>query len=245
MKPPLIVVCTHHKTGSVWMANIFRALKRHEKLQLHSKSQAELQPTADFFLQDHSKVDLKALQARFEQRGVRAVHVIRDPRDVVISGAFYHVKTVEKWANNPKKEYGGKSYRQAISAMPTDHDKLVFEMDHAGGKTIREMLGWDYSQKELCFEARYEDLIVDRDLKVFTPMFKFLGYEGTRLEMALKFVRELSLFGGAAGSDPADHIRSGEGRQWVNVFTPELKAAFNQRFPDALQKLGYEAGSQW
>jgi hypothetical protein len=24
-----------------------------------------------------------------------------------------------------------------------------------------------------------------------------------------------------------------------------LKAAFNERFPDALQKLGYEAGSQW
>jgi hypothetical protein len=245
MKPPLIVVCTHHKTGSVWMANIFRALKRHEKQQLHSKSQAELQPTADIFLQDHSKVDLKALQSRFEQRGVRAVHVIRDPRDVIISGAFYHVKTVEKWANNPKKEYGGKSYRQAISAMPTDHDKLVFEMDHAGGKTIREMLGWDYSQKDLCFEARYEDLIVDRDLKVFTPMFKFLGYDGARLEAALKFVRELSLFGGAAGSDPADHIRSGEGRQWVNVFTPELKAAFNERFPDAVQKLGYEAGSHW
>lgn len=242
---PLIVVCTHHKTGSVWMANIFRALKRHEKLQLHAKSQAELPQTADIFLQDHSKVDLKALQARFPQRGVRAVHVIRDPRDVVISGGFYHVKTVEKWANNPKKEYGGKSYRQAISAQPTDHDKLVFEMDHAGGKTIREMLAWDYSLKDISFEARYEDLIVDRDLKVFTPMMQFLGFEGARLETALKFVRDLSLFGGAAGSDPADHIRSGEGRQWVNVFTPELKAAFKQRFPDALQRLGYESSTDW
>ncbi|WP_374674441.1 sulfotransferase domain-containing protein [Ideonella sp.] len=245
MKPPLIVVCTHHKTGSVWMANIFRAIKRHEKLNLHTKSQAELPQEADIFLQDHSKVDLKALKARFPKRGVRAVHVIRDPRDVVISGAFYHVKTVEKWANNPKKEFGGKSYRQAISALPTDHDKLVFEMDHTGGKTIREMVGWDYGMKDLCFEAKYEDLIVDRDLKIFTPMMQFLGFEGPRLEMALKFVRELSLFGGAAGSDPADHIRSGEGRQWVRTFTPELKAAFKERFPDALQKLGYEPGAEW
>lgn len=245
MKSPLIVVCTHHKTGSVWMANIFRALKRHEKLQLHSRGQAELPAAADIFLQDHSKVDFKALQVRFAKRGVRAVHVIRDPRDVVISGAFYHVKTVEKWANNPKKEYGGRSYRQAISALSSDYDKLVFEMDHAGGKTIREMLAWNYDQKDVCFEARYEDLIVDRDLKVFTPMMQFLGYEGARLETALKFVRDLSLFGGAAGSDPADHIRSGEGRQWVNVFTPELKAAFQQRFPDALQRLGYEAGDKW
>lgn len=245
MKPPLIVVCTHHKTGSVWMANIFRALKRHEKLHLHTKAQAELPPNTDIFLQDHSKVDLKALQARFAGRGVRAVHVIRDPRDVVISGCFYHVKTVEKWANNPKKEYGGKSYRQAISALGSDHDKLLFEMDHAGGKTIREMVAWDYSQKDVCFEARYEELIVDRELKVFKPMMEFLGYQGERLELALKFVRELSLFGGAAGSDPADHIRSGEGRQWVSVFTPELKQAFKARFPDALQRLGYEAGAEW
>lgn len=244
MKPPLIVVCTHHKTGSVWMANIFRAIKRHEKLQLHSKAQAELPPATDIFLQDHSKVDLAALQARFPKRGVRAVHVVRDPRDVIISGAFYHVKTTEKWANNPKKEYGGKSYKQAISALPTDHEKLVFEMDHTGGRTIREMLAWDY-QSPLCFEARYEDLITDRELKLFKPLMESLGYEGERLEMALGFVKELSLFGGAAGSDPADHIRSGEGRQWVNVFTPELKAAFNERFPDALQRLGYEKSSQW
>lgn len=245
MKPPLIVVCTHHKTGSVWMANIFRALKTHEKLHLHYKSQAELPPNSDIFLQDHSRVDLKALQSRFSARGVRAVHVIRDPRDVIISGCFYHVKTVEKWANNPKKEYGGKTYRQAIGALPTDFDKLVFEMDHTGGKTIRDMLAWNYDQKDVCFEARYEDLIVDRELKIFKPMMQFLGYEGDRLETALKYVRELSLFGGAAGSDPADHIRSGEGRQWVNQFTPELKAAFKQRFPDALQRLGYEAGAEW
>lgn len=246
MKAPLIVVCTHHKTGSVWMANIFRAIKAQEKLQLHYKSQADLPAGADIFLQDHSKVDLAALQARFPKRGVRAVHVVRDPRDVVISGCFYHVKTVEKWANNPKKEYGGKSYRQAISALPTDHDKLLFEMDHTGGRTIREMLAWDYeSQKERCFEARYEELIVDRDLKLFKPMMEFLGFEGARLESALGFVREHSLFGGAAGSDPADHIRSGEGRQWVNVFTPELKAAFKERFPDALQRLGYESKADW
>ena len=111
--------------------------------------------------------------------------------------------TVEKWANNPKKEYGGKSYRQAISALATDHEKLVFEMDHTGGRTIREMLAWDYTQKDKCFEARYEELILDRELKLFKPMMEFLGFDGERLETALKFVAEQSLFGGAAGSDPA------------------------------------------
>jgi hypothetical protein len=244
MKPPLIVICTHHKTGSVWMANIFRAIRRHEKLQIHTKAQADLPAGTDVFLQDHSRVDLAALKARFPKRGVRALHVIRDPRDVVISGCFYHVKTVERWANNPRKEFSGKSYREAISALPSDHAKLVFEMDHTAGKTIREMLAWDY-HNDLVHEARYENLIVDHDLAHFKPIMAFLGFEGERLETALKFVRELSLFGGAAGTDPADHIRSGEGRQWVRTFTPELKAEFNARFPDALQRLGYETTTNW
>ena len=244
MKQPLIVVCTHHKTGSVWMANIFRAIRRHYKLTIHSKTQAELPGTADIFLQDHSRVDLNALNARFAKRGVRAALVIRDPRDVVISGCFYHVKTVERWANAPKKEFGGKSYRDAISALPTDHEKLVFEMEHTAGKSIRDMLAWNYDNPQV-YEARYEDLIVDRELALFRPMMVSLGFEGERLDVALNYVKELSLFGGAAKNDPADQIGPGEGRQWVRTFTPELKAAFKQRFPGAVAQLGYEPDDNW
>jgi hypothetical protein len=36
-------------------------------------------------------------------------------------------------------------------------------------------------------------------------------------------------------------VRSGESRQWQRTFTPALRAEFEKRFPDALEKLGYEA----
>jgi hypothetical protein len=241
---PLIVVCTHHKTGTVWMANIFRAIKKKNKLKLYSGRQADLPPDADIFLQDHSRVDLQALRGR--GRPVRCVHVIRDPRDVVISGCFYHVKTTEKWANTPRAEFGGKNYRETIAALPTDHDKLVFEMKHTGMKSISDMINWNYKDQDV-FEARYEDLIDDTQFRVFRPMMEFLGFHGAELDDVLEIVRAHSLFGGATAEGAKDpvHVRSGESRQWPKTFTAELKSAFKQIHPEALQRLGYESGNDW
>ena len=241
---PLIVVCTHHKTGTVWMANIFRAIKKQYKRKLFSGRQADLPPDADIFLQDHSRVDLQALRQR--GRPVRCVHVIRDPRDVVISGCFYHVKTTEKWANTPRSEFGGKNYRETIAALPTDHDKLVFEMKHTGMKSINDMINWNYKDQDV-FEARYEDLIDDSGFRVFRPMMEFLGFHGAELEAVLEIVRSNSLFGGATPESAKDpvHVRSGESRQWPKTFTAELKAAFKEIHPEVLQRLGYEAGNDW
>lgn len=33
---------------------------------------------------------------------LRVIHVVRDPRDVLVSGYFYHLKTKEKWVKGPK-----------------------------------------------------------------------------------------------------------------------------------------------
>lgn len=244
MTTPLIVVCTHHKTGTVWMANIFRAIKKQFKRKLHSGQQSGLPPDADIFLQDHSKVDLDALRQR--GRPVRCVHVIRDPRDVVISGCFYHVKTTEKWANAPRPEFGGKNYRETIAALPTDHDKLVFEMKHTGMKSIHDMITWNYQDPDV-FEAKYEDLIGDTRFVHFRPMMEFLGFAGADLEAVLEIVRAHSLFGGATAESSKDpvHVRSGESRQWPKTFTPELRQAFKEIHPQALQHLGYETGADW
>lgn len=241
---PLIVVCTHHKTGTVWMSSIFRAVKKEFKRVLFSGKQEELPANADIFLQDHSRVNLDDLRSR--GRPVRCIHVIRDPRDVVISGCFYHVKTTEKWANKPRKEFGGKNYREAIAEQPTDHDKLVFEMEHTGMKSITDMTSWNYQDPDV-FEARYEDLIDDTEFKVFRPMMEFIGFRGGELDKALEIVQANSLFGGASpeGAKDPHHVRSGESRQWPRTFTPELKAEFKRIHPEALQRLGYETGSDW
>jgi hypothetical protein len=244
MTRPLIVFCTHHKTGTVWLGDIARGFKKEWKLKIHNGLQQALPADADIFLQDHSKVDMIALRGRNPDRAVRAVHVIRDPRDVVISGCFYHVKTTEKWANNKKPEFGGKSYKEAISELPDDHQKLVFEMQHTAAKTMRDMLAWNYSDKDV-FEAKYEDMINDSEFRIFRPMMQFLGFEGAELDKALEIVQQNSLFGGAKKDGADVHVRSGESRQWPKTFTPALKSEFKKLHPDVLQKLGYEKNAEW
>lgn len=244
MPRPLIVICTHHKTGTVWMADIFRAIRKEFKLKLHSGLQQGLTNEHDIFLQDHSKVDLIALRGRNPARGVRCVHIIRDPRDVVISGAFYHVKTTEKWANNPKEALGGKTYRETIAALPDDEARLKFEMGHTAAKTIRDMVAWNYQDKD-CLELKYEDIIDDSEFKVFRPMMQFLGFAGADLERVLEIVRDHSLFGGAKKEGADVHVRSGESKQWKKLFTPDLKAEFKRLHPEALQVLGYEKTGSW
>ncbi|HSI56674.1 MAG TPA: sulfotransferase domain-containing protein [Ideonella sp.] len=240
----LMVFCTHHKTGTVWMLGIIRALRRKFSFQVVKAEQADVTEETDIFFQNHSQINMEVLRETFPGRKIRAVHIIRDPRDVLISGCFYHVKTTERWANVPQPRYNGLTYREAIGAQPTDHDKLVFEMDGAARSGIRDMVGWHYGDPDV-FEARYEELIGDKEFEVFRPMMQFFGFEGKELKRVLRIVERKSLFGGASAKPGSVHVRSGESRQWPKIFTPELKQEFKNRFPDELQRLGYEKDDNW
>jgi hypothetical protein len=43
--------------------------------------------------------------------------VIRDPRDVIVSGANYHCKADEPWLHIPEKRFGGLTYHQKINSL--------------------------------------------------------------------------------------------------------------------------------
>jgi hypothetical protein len=47
----------------------------------------------------------------------------------------------------------------------------------------------------------------------------------------------------AGTEDTASHYRKGVAGDWVNHFTPEVAAAFEERFGDLPQKLGYNGSS--
>lgn len=52
-------------------------------------------------------------------QGVQAkvIVTVRDPRDVVVSGYFYHRTTKEPWVLQPRPEYRRKSYQEVCSAI--------------------------------------------------------------------------------------------------------------------------------
>lgn len=232
-----IVVATHHKTGTVWLLTLFKKIAIKHRLTLFKGLQKELPEQWDIFFQDHGQIDREALA-----EGYRGVHLIRDPRDVVVSGCFYHQKSNEGWLHIPRKEFEGRTYQESINRLDTLEDQILFEMDNAASRGIEDIMDWDYSDEKM-LELKYEDLISDVDLEVFHRLFLHLGFSGAVIPGLLNIAFENSIFSGNLSDNP--HVRSGGAKQWAQYFTPELKDAFHARFGECLVQLGYEDDNHW
>jgi Sulfotransferase domain len=232
-----VLVGTHHKTGTVWLKSIFRTICSEYSLHYFEGEQPDAPAQCDVFFQDHSRFELDLFESP-----IRGLHIIRDPRDIIVSGCFYHQKSKEQWLHKPRKALLGRTYHETISSAKTLEDKIFFEMEHAGRVTIEEITRWDYTSPSFC-ELKYEDLIRDTDLMVFHKAFSFLGFPGSILPGALAIAFSKSLFSNQPSA--SNHIRSGEVAQWEQYFTRSHKERFLELFGDVLIRLGYENNNDW
>lgn len=99
----------------------------------------------------------------------RAVHLIRDPRDIIVSGYFSHRN----------------SHPEVVMGIPwpalTEHRKVLRSLDKDAGMEaeiefsgffLDPMAGWNYQQPHV-LEVKMEDLITDRE-KMWTLVFTHL-----------------------------------------------------------------------
>jgi hypothetical protein len=93
-------------------------------------------------------------------------HVIRDPRDVVVSAYFSHLNShpTENW---PALE----AHRERLRAVSKD-DGLLLEMDFRADQ-FRQMLDWNYDQPNV-LELKMEDITAD----LYDGMAKALLFVG-------------------------------------------------------------------
>jgi hypothetical protein len=241
-----IVVATHHKTGTVWMDGVFKAIANDIgaryvdfRLQYGELTQALRSPFVlfnyDSNFRDHADL--------LERDDVRVMHLIRDPRDVLISAMHYHKKSAESWLHEPVPGYDNVTYQRRLKSLPTKFEQYVFEMEHSTAGTLCDMSRWQYGRTN-CFEARYEDLRQDTDLTYWAEIAAFLGFDEEESNVCGRRFWQNSLFGGLPRLGNK-HVRSGAVAQWKREFTPELAYAFLERFPNALQQLGYETDNRW
>lgn len=239
-----VVVATHHKTGTVWMATVFKAIARGTGARYvdfwsnFDRLERRLAPPFILFNHDSTFVQHAGLLARED---VRVLHLIRDPRDVLISAMHYHKSSSESWLS--RTVFGGMGYQRKLVSLGSRLEQYLFEMENATNATIEAMVNWQYGRAN-CLEVRYEDLRHDEQLEHWSRITRFLGFEQAEQELCRTTFWKHSLFGGANGRRKR-HVRSGEVTQWKAEFTPELGRAFVERFPDALQVLGYETDDGW
>ncbi len=95
----------------------------------------------------------------------KAFHVVRDPRDIVVSGYFSHLHShsTDHWPELM-------DHRLALSKVSKD-DGLFLEMEFEK-QFFEHMYNWNYNQKNV-FECKMEDL-VRSPYTIFPEIFNFM-----------------------------------------------------------------------
>jgi hypothetical protein len=238
----LVLIATHHKTGTVWMRQLFQSIAR--RLDCPFLRVADYQP-----------VDSEALRARaplailFQDHGRfaadmgltpddRGWHLVRDPRDVLISGANYHGWSDEPWLHEARDSLGGRTYQEALRSLPFA-DAVRFEMDRSTGQAVRDMQSFDH--RDGCFrDVAYEMLLADPAGEFAGPLLGELGFAGDALGVGLAVYREQHPRG-PRQEQPAlrAHIQNLDRAQWCYMYDASLLACFEREFPNAAPELGY------
>ncbi len=240
-----VVIATHHKTGTVWMATVFKAIAEdlgatYVDYWAERENLAEaLKPPFVLFNYDS---DFRGHSDLLDRDDVRILHLIRDPRDVLISAMHYHCKSGETWLHEPVPGYDNITYQRRLNAFAARHEQYVFEMENSTFSTLRDMQQWRYGRTN-CFEARYEKMRLDTEMKYWSGIMDFLGFDAAEQQVCRRRFWQYSLFGNLGRGHK--HVRSGDVAQWKREFTPTLAAAFRWKFPRLLQSLGYEPDDRW
>lgn len=264
---PIYLFC-HHKVGTILFSKVFSKVCHAFGWRLkHVAGYAnDLSPQSDVALLIHSQGDFATLPSAFA-----GVHLRRDPRDVIVSGYLYHMRTDERWCRNtdfshtppilfPRVPYSqqyrserwkttyldslkGKSYQQNLLDR-SQEDGLLFEMQNYGGWTVNDMAAWDYGAASI-LEVTFEDLMGEYDA-TFARIFSHCGFTAAQTQQALALAATEDLSRKSDREIAADsHITTRNTSRWSQYFSPTLKAAFGSQFGNVLIDLGYERTHDW
>lgn len=250
--PRILCVGTHHKTGTIWMQQVFKALSAAldvPKLSMWKRAVKRLPAEGRVLGTNWDSAFPVELMARED---VLFLHIIRDPRDVLLSGARYHETapaSKEDWLHEARDDFGGLTYQQKLLSISDPQDRVLFEMDHKHADTLRQMLSWDYTRPD-CIEWRYEDLIADTECQMFRAALVRFGLTPDQVDKGVRAFWDNSLFGGMADPNSrktvvAGHVASGAARQWPGKLPVAVARAYLDRFGDDLITLGYEKDRNW
>ncbi len=226
------------------IANRYGGFHRHYNEDLEKFYEAS---KADFAF-NHISVNNVAVDFRMLP-DLKGTHIIRDPRDLLVSGYSYHLWCGERWTREEMDDklrqrlkldglgIQAGSYQELLNSVDTETG-LLLELSWRDAH-FRQMLGWDYSKKNI-LELRYEEMFGNEE-KQFRKILKHLGFSAMHAEKLLGIV-EKHKFGTLARkkrTGQGKHAAYGRPGQWRSL-PAKVKGLFNRRYPELLEKLGYD-----
>jgi len=171
--------------------------------------------------------------------GDKAVVVLRDPRDRLISYFFslfysHSIDQHNEWAKN------------RMSNIKNDSQRIK-QIINGFSYMTRFYLGWAIDADEDALVVRYELLVQDQRQE-FGRILEWLGWHVP--DKVLKAVVERLSFKNRSGRSPGEtdifsHYRRGIQGDWRNYFSREHGKLWEQLYPGFLKKIGYENSDDW
>jgi hypothetical protein len=188
--------------------------------------------------------------------------MIRDPRDIVLSGYHYHLWTEELWVNKaikdlpadmekvwpllPVNDIKDMSYKEYLNSLSLE-DGILAEMKRASTTTIKEIVEWNYLDDKI-FNFKYEDIMQNEE-EIFRKIFHHFGFKERAIDKGLKIAETCSFKNRASREvgdvDKQSHLRSGKLQQWKEEYSERHKSYFKQLHGNDLIMLGYETDLDW
>jgi len=226
----MIYIGAWHKTGTNIIKRIFNKYKE-EIPEFNYHYQKKLQCNFHHYRLENSK----------------AILCIRNPYEIIISGMRYHQITKERNYLKPNDRYNGLSYKDHISSLETDEEKILFEMRETSYLTITSMYDFlrDHSQYEIYSKTNKNHNLND-DI-VFIKLEQFWTEQG-REEVAATITSHVPSMDKDIltkciekhGSKKLNKTHSGFNYTYQDYFTDSLYKEFNSLFPpDVFDILGY------
>jgi hypothetical protein len=205
----------------------------------------------------------------------KAFHLIRDPRDIIVSGYYSHLEThpISQW----KELAIHRTRRQGLSK----DEGLLAEMEFCA-EFLNDIASWNYDDERI-LEVKFEQLvrspevswnkilkhlglcdeeIMDSKKEYFVSLINRIAYKiglfrywkipqlPVSSALCMEAVNMFSFERLSKGRRPGEedltsHYRKGVVNEWQSHFTEQHKSRFKELFGDILVLTNYEKENEW
>jgi len=248
---PQLIHCAYHKCLTVYFRRVMGGV--FNRCLPWSAGYRHYNSDIDAFYAGHADDRVSSVNNRFpdlERLGdFRITRFVRDPRDLVVSGYFYHRRGAEPWCTQPDpteadwafangavpaglKAAGGSyaEYLQSVSEEEGLLAELEFRRPH-----FEAMAAWPEAHPGIRVFP-YEE-VLGNERRTFEAIFDHFGLGPLERRLGRYFVRKYAL-GPRPRRDP--HVRNPSSGQWRTHFTPRVSTAFDAAWGGLVERLGYD-----
>jgi hypothetical protein len=196
----------------------------------------------------------------------RGIRLVRDPRDIWVSGYLYHRHSREPWCRNsnldptspillPKVDYamlhwpeaakaaylerlGGKSYQQNLLDR-SQPDGLEFELQGYTAATLAAMESWPLNTPDI-LDVKLESVMVNFDATMLV-IFQHFCFTAEECQAALAVARTEDVHrmdDAAVAARPQIHSRAIS--KWQTTLSADQIERFEARYRGLIERLGYQ-----